>query len=256
MEAAMTIARNILSSAFTGTLTDGHGLTPGTFPEGTLTGSGVTMVQSSARDLVCGTLPTGTLTGSGVTMVQSSAYNLFCGALPASSLTSSGFTGTMTLPRELFEAAERDLQRIYWASPNIIAEFTDSQQIFDAIQALYLSSNTSRDRQIADRITALHRDALVDDEHILPASLNQFIDFFLAHPELGLPKITLTPDGTLRARWIHGPKDFVAIEFTGEPLAKMVAEIPRDDGLTAPHFASEPIGNIISIIRAIGASFV
>jgi len=70
--------------------------------------------------------------------------------------------------------------------------------MFDAIQALYLSSNTSRDRQIADRITALHRDALVDDEHILPASLDQFTDFFLAHPELGLPNITLTPDGTLR----------------------------------------------------------
>jgi hypothetical protein len=251
METAMTIAR--MSSGFTGTLTDPHSLTRGTFPEGALTGSG-TMVQSSARDLVCGTLPTGALTGSCVTVCLGSAYNLFCGTLPAGTLTGSGFTGTMTFPRELFEAAERDLQRIYWASPNIIAEFTDSQQIFDSIQALYLSSNTSRDRQIADRITALHRDALADDEHILPASLNQFADFFLGHPELGFPKITLTPDSTLRARWIRGPNEFVAIEFTGEPRAKLVAEIPRDEGLMASYFATEPVSDIVSTIRALGAS--
>ena len=175
--------------------------------------------------------------------------------LSARAHSGSGFTGTMTLPRRLFEATARDLQRLYWASPNIIPEFTDSQQIFDAIQALYLSSNTPRDRQIADRITALHRDALAEDEHILPASLRQFTDFFLAQPGLGLPKITLTPDGTLRTRWIHGPRNFVAIEFTGEPLAKLVAEIPRGDSLTAPHFGSEPVESIVSVACAIGASF-
>jgi hypothetical protein len=87
------------------------------------------------------------------------------------------------------------------------------------------------------------------------ARSGQFVDFFLAQPRLGLPKITLTPDGTLRARWIGGQRNFVAIEFTGEPLAKLVAEIPRDSNLTAAHFASEPLKNILSVARAIGASF-
>ena len=89
----------------------------------------------------------------------------------------------------------------------------------------------------------------------LPASLRQFAYFFLTHPDLGLPKITLTPDGTLRARWIRGPRNFVAIEFTGEPLAKLVSEIPRQDNLTAAHFSTEPLKNVVSIARAIGASF-
>ena len=131
----------------------------------------------------------------------------------------------------------------------------DTQQIFDVIQALYLSTNTPRDRQIADRIKVLHRDAMAEDERILPASLSQFANFFLEQPVLGLPKITLTPDGTLRARWIGGPNSFVAIEFTGEPLAKLVAEIPREDNLTATYFSSEPLKNILSVARAIGASF-
>jgi hypothetical protein len=112
-----------------------------------------------------------------------------------------------------------------------------------------------RDRQIADRITALHRDAIAEGDRILPDSLGQFKDFFLEHHDLDLPKITLTPDGTLRARWIHGPGSFVAIEFTGVPLAKLIAEIPRDNGLTARHFSSEPVQNIRSIARAIGAAF-
>jgi hypothetical protein len=133
-------------------------------------------------------------------------------------------------------------------------EYASSEQIFHSIGSLHLSSKP-RDRKIADRITALYRDALADGERIVRTSLGQFTDFFLAHPDLGLPKITLTPDGTLRARWVHGPENFVAIEFTGEPLAKLVAEIPRDDSLTAPHFASEPLKSIVSVARAIGASF-
>ena len=40
----------------------------------------------------------------------------------------------------------------YLLSPEINAEQTAGQRIFDAIQALYLSTNTPRDRQIADRI--------------------------------------------------------------------------------------------------------
>ena len=87
----------------------------------------------------------------------------------------------------------------YLLSPEINAEQTAGQRIFDAIQALYLSTNTPRDRQIADRITALHRDAIAEGDHISPGSLKQLKDFFLAHPEPAFPKITLTPDGTLRA---------------------------------------------------------
>jgi hypothetical protein len=248
MEAAMTYARAVRAhhpaSGFTGTS-----------PAGTVTGSGFTGTLADVHAITSGTFPEGTLTGSGITPTEISSYDLIRRTLREGMSTRSGFTGTMTLERYLFEATERDPQRKYWASPNIIAEFADSQQIFDTIQPLYLSSNTSRDRQIADRITALHRDALADDEHILPASLHQFTDFFLTHTELGIPKITLTPDGTLRARWIHGPKHFVAIEFTGEPRAKLVAEIPRDDGLTASYFAAEPISDIVSAIRALGASF-
>ena len=234
--------------------------------------------EASARHVVCSTPLAPTLAGSGVTATVISTHYAVHSAPCAPAVTwsdviarvksthcfdfattlprvsGSDFTGTITPPRELFEAVERHPQRLYWALSNIIAEFTASQQIFDAIQALYLSGNTSRDRQIADRVTALHRDALADDEHILPASLNQFADFFLGHPELGFPKITLTPDSTLRARWIRGPNEFVAVEFTGEPHAKLVAEIPRDEGLTASYFATEPVSDIVSTIRALGAS--
>jgi len=96
---------------------------------------------------------------------------------------------------------------------------------------------------------------LEEDEPIRPASVSQFKDFFLAHPELGIPKITLTPDGTLRARWIQGKGNFVALEFTGEQNAKLVAELPRDNDLTATHFGSEPLASIVAIAQSMGASF-
>src|SRR5262249_20237581 len=54
--------------------------------------------------------------------------------------------------------------RLHRATPEIGAEQTASQEIFDAIEALYLSGNKPRDRQIADRITALYRDAIAEDE--------------------------------------------------------------------------------------------
>jgi len=146
-------------------------------------------------------------------------------------------------------------QHSTWTSSNITPEFATSEQIFDAIQSLYLSKNCPRDRQIAARILALYRDTLAEDERILSASLRQFTDFFLAHPDLSLPRITLTPDGTLRVRWIQGEGSFTAIEFTGKPLAKLVAEIPREQGLTAQHFSREPVTHILSVARAIGASF-
>ena len=133
-------------------------------------------------------------------------------------------------------------------------ERSSSEHIFDAIQSLYLSRNTARDRRIAERVTALHRDALAEDETMRADSLAQFAAFFLKNPGLGLPRITLTPDGTLRARWICAPGDFVAIEFTGLALAKGVAEIPRD-GQTARYFFSEPLRTIVDSARSIGASF-
>jgi hypothetical protein len=148
------------------------------------------------------------------------------------------------------------LQRVYNTLPDITAESADHEQIYDAIQSLYLSNNKTRDRQIAARIIALYRDALAEDERILSASLRQFADFFLAHPDLSLPRITLTPDGTLRARWIQGTGSFTAIEFTGKPLAKLVVEIPREDGQTAQYFGVERPDKILSSARAIGASFV
>jgi hypothetical protein len=143
--------------------------------------------------------------------------------------------------------------RIYQASPDIAPEQTLGQQIFDAIQTLYLSSNRPRDRQIADRIKALHRDAVAEDERIIVDSLKQFTAFFLRYPDLNLPKITLTPNGTIRVRWIQGPGHFVAIEFTGKPLVKLVAEIPRGDGQMAQHFSSDYIYNIMSLAHSIGA---
>jgi hypothetical protein len=164
----------------------------------------------------------------------------------------------LAFPDITTESADKETGRRsrFWVSPDIIAESADNEQIFDVIQSLYLSENGPRDRQIATRITALYRDALAEDERILSTSLRQFANFFLDHPDLGVPRITLTPDGTLRARWIQGAGNFTAIEFTGEPLAKFVAEIPREGGLTARYFSVEPVVKILSFTRAIGASFV
>lgn len=143
----------------------------------------------------------------------------------------------------------------YGTSPDITAESADNEQIFDAIRSLYLSANKPRDRQIAARIIALYRDALAEDERILSASLRQFTKFFLSHPDLGLPRITLTPNGTLRVRWIQGAGNFVAIEFTGRPLVQLVAEIPREGGETARYFSDDLIDDIVSSACALGASF-
>lgn len=191
--------------------------------------------------------------------------------LPERGLTDSGFIGT-TVPYGLLETTERDQQlairrflssaRAKATPPRLLAvpvdigeEAPSTEQVLDAIRAFSTSSNRTRDRQIAERITTLHRDALAEEECMLPASLRQFKDFFLAHPDLILPKITLTPDGTLRVRWIHGPSDFVAIEFTGQPLVGLVAEIPDGVGLTARHFRTEPLQDILAVARALGALF-
>jgi hypothetical protein len=127
--------------------------------------------------------------------------------------------------------------------------------VFDAIQAFCVSPNRPRDRLIADRLINLHRDVLAEGEQILTSSLSQFVRFFLDHPDLALPKITMTPDGMLRARWISGANSFVAVEFTGHQLVKLVAEIPRANGQTASYFGSEMLANIVPFSRALGASF-
>jgi hypothetical protein len=163
----------------------------------------------------------------------------------------SSYTGSMGLRRWIFVEP-------FLGSPTLshtVAEPGFNTRIFDAIQSFYLSLNRPRDRQIAERITTLFRDAVADAEQILPASLAQFTAFFLTHAYLKLPKITLTPDGTLRARWINGVEDFVAIEFTGDRLVKLVAEVPREEGQTASYFATELVESAIKVGQAIGATF-
>jgi hypothetical protein len=173
----------------------------------------------------------------------------------------SRLANLMNLPTDKLTAFAQPMFRQVETSAGaqpVFRSVETSAGVFDAIRSFYLSTNHPRDRQIAERITILHRLALEEREEILPASLAQFTRFFLHHANhhLVMPKITLTPDGTLRARWIHGPEDFVAIEFTGNPLVKLVAEVPRrQEGQTASHFASEPIESVVSISRAIGASF-
>jgi hypothetical protein len=167
-------------------------------------------------------------------------------------LLRTDFTGTGLLSGKLFEAAAK--RRMYWAVLNISAgSATASQCIFNAIQAFYLSHNTPRDRQIAQRLTALYRDALDEGETIRPASIVQFQTFFLENPNLGFPRITLSANGALRARWIKGKGEFVAIEFTGQPEAKLITEMP---GQAPPlHISSEPLANIVEAALALGGSF-
>lgn len=143
--------------------------------------------------------------------------------------------------------------RLYQASPEIGAEHSDAEQIFDAIQSLYLSGNRPRDRQIAERITELNRDAVEEEEHIRVDSIKQFTAFFLRYTEPGFPRITLTPSGTIRVRWIHGPGHFAAIEFTGKPQVKLVAEMPGDN-TPAQYFVTGNIYAVMSLLKTIGAS--
>ncbi len=129
-----------------------------------------------------------------------------------------------------------------------------STAVFNAIKQLYLSSNRDRDRQIAERLTLLYRDAVAEGEKIQTGSVAQFAEFFMAHDWMGIPKVTLTPDGTIRVRWIAGKSNFIAIEFTGAELVKVVAEVPRGDG-HAQYFANEDIKRVARFGRDIGASF-
>lgn len=143
----------------------------------------------------------------------------------------------------------------YSAQPNLSAEYFSGKHIIDAFVALYQSDNNPRDPRIADRLIALYRDALAEGESILVDSIKQFADFFLRYCDVGLPKITLTPDGTLRVRWIRDSGDFTAIEFTGKPEVKMVAEVRREHGPPDRHFLSRSVDDVFSAARDLGASF-
>jgi hypothetical protein len=192
---------------------------------------------------------------------------------PVSGTSSSSFIGSADF--QLFDFGSQKAERPEWwmaryrdALPDalafeatayvplnfafIIRERSDAERIFDAIQSLYLSPNRPRDYRIAERLTALYRDALAENETILPESARQFTEFFRDHRHVGLPKITLTPDGTLRIRWIQGPGSFSAIEFTGKPLVKLVAEVPRRGGEIERHFISEPAENVVAVAHALG----
>lgn len=170
----------------------------------------------------------------------------------AQALSLGSLTPTGTVPRP-WRPIEVPPQPRYYSPAAIVAQGAVAEQIFETVQAFYLSANKPRDRHIAERITTLYRAALEEDEHILPASLNQFTQFFLANKGLGFPRITLTPDGTIRVRWIRGDGDFVAVEFTGEPDAKLVTEMP---GLVPPmRFSREPLVDVIAVVKALGGSF-
>lgn len=168
-----------------------------------------------------------------------------------------------TLPWKTADShANGDADEVSRAAEKALLHYRDTetakgsghQQIANTIQLLLQTYNNPRDRQIADRLSTLGMDAVEEGEEILAGSVSQFRDFFLTHRQLALPKITLTPDGTLRVRWIHEEGHFFAIEFTGKPLVKLVAEVPRSQGITAQHFSSEPIENVVTFAHAIGAS--
>ena len=176
-------------------------------------------------------------------------FELLC-ALAKTLTTSLGFTASAQAEQDASET-----RTIVTSVPFIAGPPSDYDQLFDATQALYLSNNNPRDRKIADRLTTLRHIATDEDQHILPSSMTQMASFFLNHPALALPKITLTPDGTLRARWIKGPNNFVAIEFTGSPTAKLVAEIPVENNSTATYFSTQPLKTVVSTAQRLGASF-
>lgn len=158
--------------------------------------------------------------------------------------------------------ANGDANEVSKAAEGALRHFRDTetakgsshQQITNTIQLLLQTYNNPRDQQIAERLSALWKDAAEEGEEILAGSISQFRDFFLMHRQPGIPKITLTPDGTLRVRWIQGAGHFFAVEFTGTPLIKLVAEVPREHGVTAQHFSSEPIKKVVAFARAIEAS--
>lgn len=82
-------------------------------------------------------------------------------------------------------------------------------------QELLDSCYGSRNMVILARLSRLYFDALVDDESIAKASFDQCVRFFLQCSDRSVPKITLTPNGTLHAHWRVGTSQALSREFTG-----------------------------------------
>ena len=71
---------------------------------------------------------------------------------------------------------------------------------------------------VVDRLQELRQDALAEDQPMDLDSVTQFTGFLTHNPDIPSPKtITLTPDGTVRARWKGVPEasDHIAFEFKG-----------------------------------------
>lgn len=118
----------------------------------------------------------------------------------------------------------------------------------------HISPTGALRESIAQRLTELCRDADDEGQPISSASLNQCKDFFSTHRDASLPKLTLSPDGTVCARWIHGPRNFIDIEFTGKRLVRIIAEVPRGEGHFSKLFSSELLERLPSLLTATGSS--
>lgn len=96
----------------------------------------------------------------------------------------------------------------------MVANHADIVEMGNAMQALEATAlHAGRNTRIALRLMELYLDACGEKEHIITASLRACVLFFLHCPELLLPKITLTPDGTLRAHWRVGMSEAYSVEF-------------------------------------------
>jgi hypothetical protein len=182
-----------------------------------------------------------------------SLYGYFRGATsPAAECQAPGQAIWHCQPVEFSTTASQPFWKTI--SPAFSPNYISAQQLVEAVGGLVLQKS-ERNKRIAERLTSLYQDATAEGEIILAASIRQLSEFFLVHSDLGLPKITLTPDRTLRARWIHGKDQFTAVEFTGKQTVKFVAEIPRSRGFAARYFSTESIDNVVGSALALGASF-
>jgi hypothetical protein len=129
----------------------------------------------------------------------------FCQPPPAGSILRTG--QYFWAPGQPVTFAYSDvLEGLPLTSPNFSRKYSSELQLFEAVRVLRLSS-TSRNIQIADRLVTLSKDASDEGVSILADSTKQFAEFFLTHRNLALPKITVTPDATLRVRWISGKEN-------------------------------------------------
>ncbi|MCI0561750.1 MAG: hypothetical protein MN733_24945, partial [Nitrososphaera sp.] len=109
--------------------------------------------------------------------IERDIINLFLACLRSAEATSSAWT-SLDITHEATDIRQfTDWERVQravaeaiqsrgradhaiWSLSDLTPEVTESEKIYDVIESLYLSENRPRDRQIAERIIALHRDAL------------------------------------------------------------------------------------------------